>query len=388
MADAVAVAERCLGAPLERRDAASDLELCAFCRAGSSTAFSQLAERYQAPLHAYCARLVGRDHAEDVVQQSLVKAWLALSNESVEVGNPKGWLYRIVHNQAMDHVRTSRTRWEELDPDWEADDSTERTFELRDRLGRVSVAISELPGRQREALLMHTVDGHPYRDIALAMDTNIPAVSQLITRARARLREIPAVLLPSSALLRLNRAVAKGSSLSPAAKASVLTIAACTGAGIPLMMNRHAHPRPTTVEPSSKSDRATNAPGATAMAGGREGSVQRPRVGTRRLIAQRAATLHSTLSAPAGAHAGTTALVARSETGGTPDSSGQSRIRVGIQLGPRGSGASVSAGAGGLANASLSAGNSGAGVSVSTHAPSETPAAVESLTQSIPDAVP
>jgi RNA polymerase sigma-70 factor (ECF subfamily) len=387
------VAERSLDICLERGDAASDLELCAWCRAGSATAFSQLAERYQAPLRLYCARLVGRDHAEDVVQQGLVKAWLALSRDSAQVDNPKGWLYRIVHNQAMDQLRTCRTRWEELDPDWEADHSTEQTCELRDRLGRVSVAINELPGRQREALLMHTVDGHTYQDIASAMDTNVPAVSQLITRARARLRDIPAVLLPTSALSRLGRAVARGPSLSPAAKAAVLTTAVCAGAGIPVVANHREPRRPSAAAPSSASAGAINRGSATANADGRELSFHQRKGRTPALIVGPRATLESSISAPSkqssrGSLADPAATTAHSDAGGTHSGGGnQSGVHAGIQLGSGGSGASVSADAG-IVNANVSAGSSGVGGSVSIHPPDETPPPVQSLTQSVGHSLP
>jgi DNA-directed RNA polymerase specialized sigma24 family protein len=85
--------------------APSDLELCGWCGEGSRAAFFELITRYRAPLLAYCGRLVGDDHAEQVLQRVLLKAWLALEEHGAEVTNLRAWLYRIAHNQAMDHLR-------------------------------------------------------------------------------------------------------------------------------------------------------------------------------------------------------------------------------------------------------------------------------------------
>src|SRR2546423_1335191 len=172
----------------EPHELASDLDLCASSRAGCQAAFSALAARYQRPLRTFCARLVGNDQAEDVVQQSLVSAWVALSDRQVEVEQPKAGLYRIARNQAMDWLRCAGSAWGQLDPNWQAPDTTEHAVESRDRLGRLSAGMKDLPARQREALVMHAMAGRSYGDIAAVMDTNIPAVSQLINRARTRLR--------------------------------------------------------------------------------------------------------------------------------------------------------------------------------------------------------
>src|SRR5688572_12592610 len=56
----------------------------------------------EAPLLAYALRLVGeREPAEDVVQEAFMKLHAQLSN----VREPRKWLYRTVHNLALNHRR-------------------------------------------------------------------------------------------------------------------------------------------------------------------------------------------------------------------------------------------------------------------------------------------
>lgn len=251
----------------------------------TSPAFSKLAMRHRAPLLAYCTRLVGPDHAEDVLQQTMLKAWLALEQQSVDVTNPRAWLYRIAHNQAMDHLRRSGAPWDELDCEWESPESTERAFEAQERLGRVSDGIRELPVRQREALVMHSFRGDSYADIAVKLDTNVPSVSQLIMRARARLREIPAVLPLWLVVRRVTGAARRASAgLSGGTKAAVVAVTVATGAAVPLVAERDrpqapgpagpsavgviATPSPTHQKPAAKHRRKARSRGVLALAEG------------------------------------------------------------------------------------------------------------------------
>ncbi len=63
---------------------------------------------HRAELLVYACRLSGdRDAAEDIVQAAFVKA-LQSVRSGVEAQNPRAWLYRIVHNEALTSRRRSR----------------------------------------------------------------------------------------------------------------------------------------------------------------------------------------------------------------------------------------------------------------------------------------
>src|SRR5438034_1593554 len=68
-------------------------------------AFDRLLAELRPKLHRYCARMTGSViDGEDVVQEALVKAILAFPR-SGSIGHPEGWLFRIAHNAALDHLR-------------------------------------------------------------------------------------------------------------------------------------------------------------------------------------------------------------------------------------------------------------------------------------------
>src|SRR5487761_1803543 len=85
----------------------SDARLVALAGEGHERAFEALVQRYRRPLLLYCRRLLLPDErAEDALQQALMQAWLAL-RRGVEVSDVRSWLYRVVHNTALNMLRVS-----------------------------------------------------------------------------------------------------------------------------------------------------------------------------------------------------------------------------------------------------------------------------------------
>src|SRR5437879_8378867 len=85
----------------------------------SHGAFDRLLGELRPKLHRYCARMTGSViDGEDVVQDALVKALEAFDRHAV--ASPEGWLFRIAHNAALDHLRR-RARQEALGTDQDPD---------------------------------------------------------------------------------------------------------------------------------------------------------------------------------------------------------------------------------------------------------------------------
>src|SRR5688572_14640329 len=71
-------------------------------RAGDRTAFDALAAPYERQLLVHCYRLLGTlQDAEDVVQETLVRAWQRLASFEAR-GSFRAWLYRIATNACLD----------------------------------------------------------------------------------------------------------------------------------------------------------------------------------------------------------------------------------------------------------------------------------------------
>src|ERR1700704_3882042 len=85
--------------------AQSDQRLLGLARGGAGRGFGVLVKRYRKPLLRYCARIgLSPARSEDVVQQALLQAWLAIQR-GVAVRELRAWLYRIAHNTAVNATR-------------------------------------------------------------------------------------------------------------------------------------------------------------------------------------------------------------------------------------------------------------------------------------------
>ena len=83
----------------------TDQRLVELIAAGHDRAFEAIVDRYRRPLLRYARRFLHEDaRAEDVVQSAFVSAWTAL-NEGATVRDLRPWLYRIVHNGALNVMK-------------------------------------------------------------------------------------------------------------------------------------------------------------------------------------------------------------------------------------------------------------------------------------------
>ncbi|KGN31664.1 RNA polymerase sigma factor SigL [Knoellia sinensis KCTC 19936] len=74
----------------------------------------QLHDEHAAALWGYCLTLTGRDHAraEDVVQETLMRAWRNGERLDESHGSVRAWLFTVARNIVIDEWRTSRARHE------------------------------------------------------------------------------------------------------------------------------------------------------------------------------------------------------------------------------------------------------------------------------------
>jgi RNA polymerase sigma-70 factor (ECF subfamily) len=79
---------------------------------------SRLCDEHAPALMAYVARLIGdRQMAEDVVQETLLRAWNHPDAVSEDAGSPRAWLFTVARNLSMDQFRARRARPREVSAD-------------------------------------------------------------------------------------------------------------------------------------------------------------------------------------------------------------------------------------------------------------------------------
>jgi RNA polymerase sigma-70 factor (ECF subfamily) len=134
--------------------------------------------------------------AEDIVQDACLRALAALETQSIE--RPRAWLLTIVRHVALSFLaqKNPRRRLEgdigELEreglvqPGDPAPDAEARMIAADDG-AMLRSAIAGLPMPLREALVMRTLSGLSYREIAAATDAPIGTVMSRLARARSAL---------------------------------------------------------------------------------------------------------------------------------------------------------------------------------------------------------
>ncbi len=188
------------GIPTRLLATQSDDRLLALVRQGHERAFEAIVHRYRKPLLGYCRRMRLEDaRAEDIVQLALLKTWIAV-REGSEVRDLKAWLYRVVHNTAVNAMRDSVHDGQPLpDPtlgsrfDPRTDDSQlDRGMAMREALAEVAA----LPPLQREVIVRTAVGGDSHEQVASDLGITNGAVRGLLYRARTTLRTGVTALTP------------------------------------------------------------------------------------------------------------------------------------------------------------------------------------------------
>jgi RNA polymerase sigma-70 factor (ECF subfamily) len=177
---------------------------------GDTVAFDALVRRHTPRMYRVALRITGSSaEAEDVVQDAWISAWRGLAgfrNESAA----STWLYRVVSNAALAHVRRRRPTVSLdaalssesadhpplLDTGLLADARADPEGQVvaAEQVDAVLRAIATLEMSQRVPLVLRELEGLSYEEVAEVMEVSVPALRSRLHRARvallAKLREL------------------------------------------------------------------------------------------------------------------------------------------------------------------------------------------------------
>lgn len=150
------------------RDDSLDTSLIARWKEGDERAATALVERHANALGRYVASLGERDGAEEVVQDTFVRAFSSLDTFRGE-SSLRTWLFTIARRLVVDRRRASRRRRDVEDLN-EADAASEYTaldgMIATEARNRVWGAVGKLSPTQREVFLLRVNEGLSYKEIA------------------------------------------------------------------------------------------------------------------------------------------------------------------------------------------------------------------------------
>lgn len=164
------------------------------------------AMQYAPQLFSTALRMTrNRADAEDLVQETFVKAWRS-SSTFQEGTNLRAWLFRIMTNTYINKYNAQQRRPQETELDeveelflfrrLGAFDQSKMNQSAEDQLlefftdDEVKNAIEELPEMFRLPVLLSDVDGFPYKEIAEMLDVPIGTVMSRLHRGRKMMQKL------------------------------------------------------------------------------------------------------------------------------------------------------------------------------------------------------
>lgn len=128
--------------------------------------------------------------AEDIAQDTLVKAWLALPSLK-DSSAAKSWVLRIAHNTAISALRSRRAVV--VDPHEMPEQPADPARSVESRVQASAVidefvaALDQLDDLSRSIVVLRELEGLSYEEIVGVLDVPLPTVKTRLLRARRRL---------------------------------------------------------------------------------------------------------------------------------------------------------------------------------------------------------
>jgi RNA polymerase sigma-70 factor (ECF subfamily) len=183
-------------------DNVQELKLISKVQAGDKQAFRELYENYYSRIYSMALSIMkSPEEAEEVVQESFVKAYLGIKNFKGE-SSFYTWLYRITRNMAIDVKRRLARRvlpsLEEPEFDRISSEdgilnsvtvSADQQLETKQSLGVLGRALAKLSEEHRSVLLMREVEGFSYDEISRISGLNNGTVMSRLFYARKALQK-------------------------------------------------------------------------------------------------------------------------------------------------------------------------------------------------------
>lgn len=129
--------------------------------------------------------------AEDVVQESFIKAFAKLEQYKAEV-TFGAWLKRIVINKSIDALKSNKQRLVDLedvqlkvvdeDDDWNVDSTL--------TIDEVKVAIQKLPEKYKYVVMLYLIEGYDHQEISEILNISEVASRTQLSRGKTKLKEL------------------------------------------------------------------------------------------------------------------------------------------------------------------------------------------------------
>jgi len=168
------------------------------CKLGERKAQYELYKSYSKAMFSICMRILNHlGEAEDALQEAFVDAFSNL-HQFRQQSTFGAWLKQIVVNRAINHLRSRKVKWVELD-EWQenVDDSDRNGFmygldeqETTLEVERVRNTVQKLPDGYRVVLSLYLFEGYDHEEIGEVLGISETTSRTQYMRAKRKLTEM------------------------------------------------------------------------------------------------------------------------------------------------------------------------------------------------------
>lgn len=177
--------------PLEQRPGDDQAALLARFVAGDRRAAEALTDLIAPRILRFAARMLGDlAEAEDVTQEAMLRLWRMAPDWQSGAAQPATWVYRVAANLCTDRLRRRRKILHEVPELPDPSPSQHAHMMQTARIQALEAALSQLPERQRQAVILRHLEGMSNPEIAAIMMLGVEAVESLTARGKRNLSAI------------------------------------------------------------------------------------------------------------------------------------------------------------------------------------------------------
>ncbi len=176
---------------MQKEQSLSDEALVEIIRTRNKERYTEIVQRYQNKLLRYARYLVSDEQkAQDIVQASFIKAYINLNGFNTKK-KFSSWIYRIVHNEAINEVKKHKKEMPILDNvDYQSTQDVEENYSNKEIMKEVEHCLKNMPVLYSEPLALYYLDDKSYDEISDILHIPMGTVATRIKRAKSLMKKI------------------------------------------------------------------------------------------------------------------------------------------------------------------------------------------------------
>lgn len=172
-----------------------DTEIIRKCQRGDQEAYRELVKRYQEKTVWVAFQMVGNyEEARDISQEAFIRVYKSIHKFNL-LSNFYTWLYRIVVNLCIDHLRKQGNRSRSVSIDDIGDISgknpaLDRNLEQAELNVKIYNVLQQIPPKYRAILVLRDIENYDCKEVGTIIGCNHNTVRWRLFRGRQIFKDI------------------------------------------------------------------------------------------------------------------------------------------------------------------------------------------------------